>query len=771
MNYPLSKISFVTLLSTALVFSVVISVFTVILTYNSYESRTAELEHSYVEKNKRLVKNEVNRLIQRISIIEKLAPASAKKKVYSVILGELKQERFGENNYGYFWINDLNETMIMHPIQTELDGQNLTNFKTLDGQYLFRNVDKIAKEKGSGFIRYMWYRPDTGIEDEKISYVHLIKEWNMVVGSGFYLTELKDALGQEKQKLKEDLVTNLKRILSVLTLLIVLSILSALYIAKRIQRIEIAQLKDLNMLKQYKLILDSSVVVSKADLEGNITYINDKFMTLSGYSKEEAIGHPHNIVRHPDSPKQQFKKLWRIIQSGGIWKGIIKNRKKNGETYYNSTTILPIKDTEGNILEYISSGADVTELIENRGKIRKISKTDQLTGLGNRVNLIEFIARKSKGVLALINIDRFKEVNDIKGHENGDKIIKEFATRLLKFTDGNNYVIYRVHGDIFAMYSSVYDEKKVSTDLLEFMDTVGKKPYIIDKQNIILTYTASIASNNENLFACADMALSEAKSKKIKLQKYDATMSNVQEYQENLLWVEKLHIALSENRITPYFQPIYNYHTQQIDKYECLMRLLENGEVVFPGEYLHVAKKTKLYPDLTRKMITKSIDRFASSTKEFSINLSIEDLMNEDLMLYLYEYAERNGVFHRMVLEIVESEEMEDTNSVLKTIKTFKEKGAKVAIDDFGSGYSNYDYLITLQADYVKIDGSIVKHVLTDERTAQVVKSIVEFAKKSDMKVIAEFVSSKEISDKIESLGVDYAQGFYYGKAEEELLS
>ena len=906
MRYSLSTISFINIILTAFIFSFTIGVFTIIMTYDSYESRTKELESSYIKKNKILVKSEVDRVVKRISTIENLTysflrttleekvnivdslfnnsthdlltdkqvvalykkeldlfkwdngsgyfyifsadgnvlyhganealvgknyfdlvkgnkelgsfiestfkkgknfgsydwykPNSEKenlfkkyvyakkvdkfnlyiaagiykselsKNVQSLVFKELESERFGENNYGYFWVNDLNEQIIMHPIQKELENQILTDFKTLDGQFLFKNTNKLVLEKGSGFVNYRWYRPDNNKEDEKISYVHLVKEWGLVIGSGFYLTELKDILADENRKLEESLFANLKNILLTLAILIILSILSALYVSRRIKIIEESQKEHLNMLEQYKLILDSSVLVSKTSLDGIITYVNDSFTTISGYSKEEVIGQAHSIIRHPNSSKQQFRRLWKTIQNGQIWKGIIKNKNKNGETYFNSTTILPIKDSHGNIVEYISSGADVTELIENRSKIKNIFNTDQLTGLENRVSLIRSISKHSKGVLAIINIDRFKEVNDIKGHELGDKIIQELGLRLFNFTVDKNYTLYRVQADVFAVYALKSSKELLVSKINKFMDSVGKEPYVIDGQNITLTYTAGIASNHENLFTYADMALSEAKNKKIRIKVYDTSMNNIKEYQQNLLWVEKLHVAIAEDRIVPYFQPIYNYHTNKIEKYECLMRLIEDGEVVFPGEYLPVAKKTKLYPELTRKMVTKSIDKFATCTEEFSINLSIEDLMNEDLMQYLCEYIEKKNVFNRVVLEIVESEEIEDSESISKTITKFKEKGAKIAIDDFGSGYSNYEYLISLQADYVKIDGSIVKHVLEDERTAQVVKSIVKFAQKSNMKTIAEFVSSKELDEKIRSLGVDYAQGFYYGKAEDELL-
>lgn len=693
------------------------------------------------------------------------------KKVQKIIFNELETERFGDGDYGYFWIHDLDYNILLHP-DKKLFTQSMKNFKTYDGQYLFRNINKLIEEKSSGYVNYIWNRPDNiNIKDKKISYVHLIEDWDMVIGSGFYLTELREMLISEKALLKDSLYNNLKENLLLIGILITLSIISALFVSKKIRKIELSRKEQMNMLEQYKLILDKSAVVSKADLDGIITYVNEGFSDISGYSKKEAVGQEHKIIRHPESPKSQFRSLWKKIQNGKVWKGIIKNRNKNGESYYNSTTIVPIRDADGNIIEYISAGTDVSELIENRTKLKSIFSTDSLTGLGNRVSLINSISKDNNGVLALINIDRFKEINDTQGHETGDLIIKEFGNRIFNFVNDNYYTLYRVQADVFALYSLKESEVEVVKTISDFINTAGKEPYSINNTNIILTYTSGVASDNENLFTYADIALSEAKNKNVRVKAYDDSMNNIQEYKQNILWVKKLYKALADDSIRPFYQPIYNYHTKKIEKYECLMRLLENGEVVFPGEYLDVAKKTRLYPELTYKMVEKSIDKFSQSSEEFSINLSIEDLMNEELMEFIFDYASKNNVFNKLVLEIVESEEIEDSEFISKTITRFKKEGARIAIDDFGSGYSNYDYLISLQADYVKIDGSIIKHVLDDERTAEVVRSIVNFAKKSDMKTIAEFVSSKEINDKVESLGVDYAQGFYYGRAEPELLN
>jgi diguanylate cyclase (GGDEF)-like protein/PAS domain S-box-containing protein len=687
-----------------------------------------------------------------------------------LIFEELSRDRFGDNKYGYFWIHDLNYTMLMHPINPELIGKDLSNFTTLDDKKIFVEMGKLVEKQGSGYIDYSWYRPDNMKIDKKVSFIHILKEWNVILGAGFYLTELNEILLKEKNQLKTSLYNNLEKIFFVLLVLFVFTLLIARYISKRIEKIELRNKEQLNMLEQYKMVLDENSVVSKSNLDGTISYINDNFSKVSGYSKDEVLGATHSIIRHPDTPKRQFSVLWKTIESGKVWKGIIKNKNKEGNSYYNSTTIVPLKDHYGNIIEYISSGTDVTELIENRTKLQSLFKTDPLTGLGNRVNLINIITKKEYGVLALINIDRFREINDSFNHHIGDELIKLLADRLFDFFGEKECHLYRVQADVFAIFSIKKSQKEVLQDIEIFMGELGSKPYFIEDNKFTLTYTCGIASNSDNLLTFADIALCEAKNRKVKIKEYDNTMKNIEEFKNNLQWVEKLNIAIKEDRIVPYFQPIYNYKTKKIDKYEALMRLIEDNKVVYPNEYLDIAKKTKLYPELTYKMVEKVITKFSTNNLEFSINLCIEDLMNEDLISFISDYAEQKNVFNRMVLEIVESEEIDDSDSVSKVIKKFKEKGVRVAIDDFGSGYSNYEYLISLHADYIKIDGSITKFVLEDERTKDVIKSIVEFAKKSNMKVIAEYVSSKEIDECLKEIGVDYAQGYYYGKAEKDLI-
>ena len=689
------------------------------------------------------------------------------KKIQELVFNDFRKDKFGDNKYGYFWILGLDKVMKMHALNPEIEGRINDDVLSTDGRILNDISIKMALN-GGGYVNYKWIRPDTKKEDEKFSYVKLIPNWNFIIGAGFYVTELQNILKEEKKSLKELSDEYLIKVFIVLTILISISLMIARYLSLKIHNVEIEREDQMNILEQYKLLLDRSAVVSKTDKDGIITYVNGSFEKISGFNKNELIGVTHKLIAHPDTPRSQSKKLWDTILKGKIWKGILKNKRKDGDSYYNSITIIPIKDSQGNIQEFISAGTIVTELIENRSKLKNLFKTDALTGLANRVSLIDQISKQKSGTLALINIDRFKEINDSYSHIIGDEVIKTFADRLFKYFNEKGYELYRLQSDIFAL--TINNKDNIIVDIKNFMNTLGKEPYLFEKNKFMLTYTCGIASNSENLLTYADIALSEAKNKKVKIKEYSPSMKNVEEFKNNLLWVERLHLAIKENRIFPHYQPIYNYKTQNIDKYEALMRLELDGKIIYPNEYLDIAKKTKLYSELTYKMVEKVISKFATNNYEFSLNLCIEDLMNEELMIYVFDYAEQKGVFDRMVLEIVESEEIDDSDYINKLLRKFKNEGVKIAIDDFGSGYSNYDYLIKLQADYLKIDGSIIKLIENDSRTQDVVKSIFEFAQKSNIKVIAEFVSNENIDKILREIGIDYAQGFYYGKPEAKLI-
>jgi EAL domain-containing protein (putative c-di-GMP-specific phosphodiesterase class I) len=199
-------------------------------------------------------------------------------------------------------------------------------------------------------------------------------------------------------------------------------------------------------------------------------------------------------------------------------------------------------------------------------------------------------------------------------------------------------------------------------------------------------------------------------------------------------------------------------------KYECLIRLRDEEKIISPSMFLQVAKETKLYPKLTKIMIEKSFTTFSKIDASFSVNLSIDDILNVDTVKYIKKQIKKYKVEEKVIFELLESEEIGNFDEVIPFIKEMKKIGVRFAIDDFGSGYSNFIYLVKIQPDFIKIDGSLIKNLKRDSNEYHIVCAIVEFAKTLDIKIVAEFVCSSQIAEILKDFDIDYMQGYYFSE-------
>ncbi|MDQ1340157.1 MAG: hypothetical protein QG567_1314, partial [Campylobacterota bacterium] len=519
-------------------------------------------------------------------------------------------------------------------------------------------------------------------------------------------------------------------------------------------------------LEQYKKALNEIDIVSKSDLDGNITYVNQKFCDSTGYARQELIGRPHNIIRHPDMPKEVFKELWETIRAKKTWKKTIKNRKKNGDYYWVDVMIMPILDSKNEIIEYIAARHDVTELIDQRKELETLISTDTLTGLGNRFRLVNDIQSSLSPSLALINIDNFREINDFYGHKIGDFVIIELGNLIFERFNSNDYNIYHIQGDEYAILYQKDDKANFYKKVEEATLSIGSSDVEISIHKITMQLTASISfEDKSSLLTTVDMALKYAKKSRKNIIVYDKTLELDKEYKKNIEWTIKLKNAINNDRITVFYQPIINNKDGRMEKYECLVRMIdEDGKVISPYFFLDIAKRAKLYTKITEKVIEKSFEEFKDKDCEFSINLNIQDILDKNLIKYLNKMIKDYNIEGRLVFEIVENEGIENFDEVKQFIKNAKSCGCKVAIDDFGTGYSNFEYLMQLEADYIKIDGSMIKNIITNKNSKLVVETIVDFAKKMNIKTIAEFVKDEEVYKKVKELGIDYSQGYHLGE-------
>ena len=402
---------------------------------------------------------------------------------------------------------------------------------------------------------------------------------------------------------------------------------------------------------------------------------------------------------------------------------------------------------------------------------------DTLTGLPNKNRFLKDVTElriTTRPMAAVTEIINFSLLNNFYGSTVGDRILQIFTERSKKAIESSELTLYRYQGDNFLFLDKSGDLNKVKTDKLanDFISYIEHKPITIPEYAIEIDLGITIVAMplSDGFFEKSSIALEEAKKKNTKYI-YDYNYSAaLQEYENIIASTNLASRALKDDKILPFFQPIVQ--NGKVTKYECLMRLIDtNGEIISPGIFLNAVKKSKIYNKLSHVMIRKSFLALKDSDTIFSINLAAEDILNNDMRTYIMEMLEKYPVGHKLIFEITESESVYNYEEVKGFIESTKKYGVEFAIDDFGTGYSNFSYLIKLNVDYIKIDGSLIKNIDQDVQSEILVKSIINFAKGLNLKTIAEFVHSESVYKKAELLGIDFFQGYYFGKPLENLIT
>ena len=441
------------------------------------------------------------------------------------------------------------------------------------------------------------------------------------------------------------------------------------------------------------------------------------------------------------------------------------NKKSLISTCNEKTILYNLIKTTGEELTEINSRLE-DKVLEKTKELKIQYYTDSLTGLQNRNKLTKDLCNSKYSKLALIDINYFKGINDFYGNNVGDSVLAELGKIIKIYCDEVSLQCFRLNSDVFAV---TLEREKFNLDFIEKIEIIhkiiGEQCFYYREFKIFLGSTVGVATNEERLLEKAEMALNYAKRNKKSIQIYNENSDLSKDIEENLTWIKKIKDAINEDRIVPFFQPIVNNHSGHVEKYEALIRMVdENGQTIAPFYFLDKAIKSNLYSQLTRIMLEKTFHAFKNSHYEFSINLLLEDIDNEDTRNLIFEKLKESKNPNKVVFEIVESEGIEKFDEVSKFIDKVKEMGAKVAIDDFGTGYSNFSYLMKLNVDYIKIDGSIIKDVQKDKSAEVVAKTIVTFAKELGIRTIAEFVSEEEIYNKVKSIDIDFSQGYYFSE-------
>lgn len=562
----------------------------------------------------------------------------------------------------------------------------------------------------------------------------------------------------------------------------------------------------------------NTVELSRYARDLGITYlysfvlINDKvyFTASSANNKEISTGAVYSFMTEYDEASKELKDLFKKPNSElvevtkdrwGYFRSILKSHiGYNGQIYVTGADMevgiikkLYLFSLTKSILLAISLLIIIVPIISQYEKINRLQlnnrisqkklmrmEFDETTGLPYIEKLWVEKSCLANPVIFIIGINNLKTLSTHYGNEVVEIILKYLSEIISNiFLKSPNLKVYKLGLDEFVI---LMNEEKNLEELYvlgeHIFNVIYNRPFVFKGEKIIINpIIASSCPNGEILdlksaFLQSRIALNYAYEKKLRVFIFNPSTSNELASVENeIFWTQKLWEAINENRIQPFFQGILNIKTGKIEKYEALMRLYEkNGKILSPYSFINISHKTGLYFKLSENMLRNSFNFFEDKNVEFSVNISAKDISDENTKKMLIKKVQNFPKPELIVFEIIESEGIDDFEEIINFIKIIRAFGCKIALDDFGSGYSNFERISKLPLDYIKIDGSLIKNLDTNKHNELLVQMIVKFSKKLNIKTIAEFVHSENIYKKIKEMGIDYAQGYYISEPLPELL-
>lgn len=545
--------------------------------------------------------------------------------------------------------------------------------------------------------------------------------------------------------------------------------------------IELLKKIDINDMNQLQQMFDSislRVPISITNKDGVIIKVNTKFCESIGMSEDELIGNTHRVIKHNDTPLSEYENLWEVITKKQDYYGIIKLQHKKGHAVWHIVLIRPILDEYGEIEFYFSFRIDISDHMQLKKKIEINNQLDSKTNLYKKSKLQYALKQEEKGILFVVGIKNFSQYKVFFGEEFAAKLLKIFAERLEKHYFLRFKCFSLEDDNLFAIYKPLknnisVDKQMVKQGLLSSKEKL-LSPFDIGGVEFNIDITIGVSHGlSEELMYNSMVAYESASKRNLELVYYEEGMNtSLKLIKQNFVFLNEIKYAMDNDNILLHYQPILNLEKNAIEKYECLVRMKNRtGSLTMPNEFLPIAKTAGYYSKITKIVIEKAFSYFEDKDHYFSINVSYEDIKREDFVEFLLEKLKNYKNSNKVIIEILEDEDVMESIDIANNIfEQIKETGAKVAIDDFGVGFSNIDNLLSMNIDIIKIDGKIIKKITEDEGVFEMLKGLIKMTKKKKIEVVGEFVENEQILNKLKTLKFDGGQGYFIGKPSSELV-
>lgn len=525
------------------------------------------------------------------------------------------------------------------------------------------------------------------------------------------------------------------------------------------------------------------------DAQGQILKANPTFTQITGYTEAEVIGRSPDMFGVGHHGPSFYHQLWRSVKKYGRWEGEVWSQRKNGDVFPEWLAISSICNADNQLTHYVATIVDISERKAAEQEIHQLAFFDSVTGLANRrlfmdrleVALKEVVRHRSYGALLFIDIDHFKQINDVFGHPIGDRLLKGVARQLSQQLRESD-TLARLGGDEFAVLIQSLDSDPVTAAQLaeriahKLMAAIRRTSALIDHSisvsaSIGITLLSHLPTELDEYLQQADMALFQAKARgRDTLCFFDPVM------QAALLASTHLERDLRQALVLHQWQL---YYQLQVDTYgnaigaEALLRWQhpERG-LVPPGEFIPLLESTGLISEVGTWVLEKACDQLALwaqndqlSHLTMSVNISPLQFHDVEFIPRVKAIFKRSQApLKRLKLEVTESLFVEPDDNAHDKMLSLKALGVRFSLDDFGTGYSSLAYLAQLPLDQLKIDQTFVQQVLTSSANAAIVESTIVLAESLNLEIIAEGVETQAQQAWLLAHGCCAYQGYLFGR-------
>ncbi len=517
------------------------------------------------------------------------------------------------------------------------------------------------------------------------------------------------------------------------------------------------------------------------DAEANIVDVNEAFTRITGFECTEVLGKNPRVLNSGQQDSVFYEAMWRKIAEDNYWQGEMWNRRKNGELYAEWLTISGIRDAQNCVTHYLAIFSDVTEQKEHQRYIEHIAHYDALTGLPNRVLLVDRLRQSMASALrhnqplavAYLDLDGFKAINDGHGHGVGDKLLAQIANRM-KQAVRHSDTVARMGGDEFVAVLQDLDDITSSVPLVLRLLSAASLPVEIGELSLRVSASIGVTYfpqqddvDADHLLRQADQAMYQAKQAgKNRYHVFDAEQDrSVRGHHERLT---QLQDAMTRHEFKLYYQPKVNMRSGEVIGAEALIRWQDPQRgLLVPADFLGLIEGSPLSMELGEWVIDSALAQMKAWHAlgldiAISVNVGARQLQHKDFTSRLRKIMARYPEISPacIELEVLESNALEDLEQVSSVIETCREHGVNFALDDFGTGYSSLTYLKRLPAKTLKIDQSFVHDMLDDTEDLAIVEGVLSLADAFHRQVIAEGVETRAHGAMLLRLGCELAQGY-----------